>query len=207
MAGRIAARAACWEGSAISSAATAEPLRGAARGTPVLETGRLRLRPRVEDDAEALFPTFADAELMTWWTEPAHQSVAETRASLARTREDWRSWAITRKGDDTAIGFVAAGEKRQGNVTELGYMLARAHWGSGIAAEAVAAVIDRIFAEGQRRVFADTDPENMHSRGLLERLGFKLEGVLRAEWETHIGVRDTTLYGLLEEDWQWPRRT
>ena len=78
-------------------------------------------------------------------------------------------------------------------------MLAREHWGGGIAREAVSAVIDQIFAEGQRRVFADTDPDNAPSRGLLERLGFKLEGYLRAEWETHLGVRDTTLYGLLRE--------
>jgi [ribosomal protein S5]-alanine N-acetyltransferase len=96
---------------------------------------------------------------------------------------------------------VSAGEKRQGNVSEIGYMLARAHWGDGIAREAVSAVIDQLFAEGQRRVFADTDPDSAASRGLLERLGFRLEGVLRAEWETHIGVRDTALYGLLASDW------
>jgi ribosomal-protein-alanine N-acetyltransferase len=70
-----------------------------------------------------------------------------------------------------------------------------------LRAEAVSRVIDQLFAEGQRRVFADTDPENVQSRGLLERLGFKLEGVLRGEWETHIGVRDTTLYGLLRDEW------
>jgi ribosomal-protein-alanine N-acetyltransferase len=174
---------------------------------PLLDTGRLRLRPRTADDAEALFPTYADAELMQWWNHAHHSDIAQTRAQFAQRAPDWRCWAITRAGDDTAIGFVAAGEKRQGDVTEIGYLLAREHWGSGIAAEAVAAVIDQIFAEGQRRVFADTDPENMHSRGLLERLGFKLEGVLRGEWETHIGIRDTTLYGLLREDWQWPRRT
>ena len=77
--------------------------------------------------------------------------------------------------------------------------------GEGIAAEAVAAVIDQIFAEGQRRVFADTDPENVQSRGLLERLGFKLEGHLRAEWETHIGVRDSLIWGLLEDEWKAAR--
>ncbi len=187
--------------------ATAEPLRGAARGIPVLETERLRLRMRTADDAEALFPGYADADVMQWWSHAPHQSVEETRTVFAEPFKDWRAWTITLKRDDRVAGFVAAGEKRQGNVTEIGYMLLREHWGTGIAAEAVAAVIDQIFAEGQRRVFADTDPENVQSRGLLERLGFKLEGHLRAEWETHIGVRDTTLYGLLREDWQWPRRT
>src|SRR3546814_9642428 len=73
--------------------------------------------------------------------------------------EGWRCWAITLAGGDRAIGWVAAGEKRQGGVTEIGYILARDHWGGGIAREAVSAVIARLFAEGQRRVFADTDPD------------------------------------------------
>lgn len=173
----------------------------APRDTVILETPRLILRPRRADDAEALFPSFADPELMRYWSGPPHSSVDETRADFERHADDWRAWAVTVRGDDTAIGMVAAGEKRQGHVSELGYLFARTHWGGGFAREAVSAVIDRIFAEGQRKVFADTDPDNAASRGLLERLGFKLEGYLRAEWETHLGVRDTTLYGLLRDEW------
>lgn len=172
------------------------------RAMPLLATGRLRLRPRGVEDAEALFPAMADAELMRWWSHAPHTDMEQTRANFAREDDAWRCWAITRVGEDRALGFVAAGEKRQGNVTELGYLLAREAQGLGIAAEAVAAVIDRLFAEGQRRVFADTDPENRASRALLERLGFTLEGLLRAEWETHIGVRDTALYGLLAQEWR-----
>lgn len=169
---------------------------------PVLETERLVLRPRRPDDAEALHEIYADVDLMRWWSHGPHLTLDETRDRMADKSPDWRCWSITRQGNDTAIGFVAAFEKRQGNVTEIGYALARDHWGSGLAAEAVTRMIDQIFAEGQRRVFADTDPENKGSRALLERLGFKLEGYLRAEWETHIGVRDTTLYGLLREEWR-----
>jgi len=172
--------------------------------TPVLTSDRLRLRPMTVGDADALFPTLADADLMTWWSSPPHKSVEETRAYFAPRvdREGWRAWAITLAGDDTAIGWVAAGEKRQGGVTELGYILARAHWGRGIAREAVSVVIDRLFAEGQRRVFADTDPENLASIALLERLGFRREGLLRGEWETHIGVRDSVILGLLRDEWR-----
>jgi ribosomal-protein-alanine N-acetyltransferase len=167
-----------------------------------LETERLLLRPRRPDDAEALHEIYSDVSLMRWWSHGPHATLDETRTRMAEKSPDWRCWSITQQGDDTAIGFVAAVEKRQGNVTEIGYALARAHWGSGIAAEAVTRLIDEIFAEGQRRVYADTDPDNAASRALLERLGFKLEGYLRAEWETHIGVRDTTLYGLLREEWR-----
>jgi RimJ/RimL family protein N-acetyltransferase len=171
------------------------------RETVILETARLRLRPRRIEDADAVHADFTDPVLMQYWSDPPHDSIEQTRAMFAQEAPEWRRWTITLKGDDTAIGFVAAGEKRQGNVTEIGYMLCRAHWGGGIAAEAVSAVIGQVFAEGQRRVFADTDPDNAPSRALLEKLGFKLEGYLRNEWETHIGVRDTTLYGLLKDEW------
>jgi RimJ/RimL family protein N-acetyltransferase len=172
--------------------------------TPVLATDRLRLRPLRVEDADALHTTLADAELMTWWSSAPHSSVEETRAYFAsRIDRDpaWRCWAITLADDDAAIGWVAAGEKRQGGVTEIGYLLARAHWGRGIAREAVSAVIDRLFAEGQRRVFADTDPDNAPSLALLERLGFRREGLLRGEWETHIGVRDSVILGLMKDEW------
>ena len=169
---------------------------------PVLETDRLRLRPLIDADAEALHPSFADVDLMHWWSRPPHETVEETRADLARVSPDWRRWIITLRDSDTAIGFVAVGEKRQGEVMELGYILARAHWGRGVAHEAVARVIDHLFAEGNRRIFADTDPENAGSNALLERLGFTLEGRLRGEWETHIGVRDSFIWGLLADEWK-----
>lgn len=173
-----------------------------ARDTPILETARFRLRPRRVEDADAMHANFTDPEVMQYWSDAPHETIEQTRAMFAKARPEWRCWSITLKDDDTAIGFVAAGEKRQGNVTELGYMLMREHWGGGVIREAVSAVIDQIFAEGQRRVFADTDPDNAPSRALLERLGFKLEGYLRDEWETHLGVRDTTLYGLLRAEWE-----
>ncbi|WP_294080538.1 GNAT family protein [Sphingomonas sp.] len=171
------------------------------RETARLETPRLILRPRRVEDADALHASYADPDLMTYWSGPPHTDIEQTRADFVRHASDWRAWAITLRGDDSAIGVVAAGEKRQGNVSELGYLLARTHWRTGIAREAVSAVIDRIFAEGQRRVFADTDSDNSSSRALLERLGFTLEGHLRGEWETHLGVRDSVIYGLLREEW------
>ena len=171
---------------------------------PVIETERLRLRPRTFDDAESLYPTLSDAELMTWGSRAPFTSIDEVREYFVPNERSagWHAWVITRHGDDRAIGFLSAGEKRQGGVTEIGYMLERAAWGSGIAREAVAGLITHLFAHGQRRIFADTDPENAASNRLLESLGFILEGRLRAEWETHIGVRDSFIWGLLASEWK-----
>lgn len=169
--------------------------------TLALDTPRLRLRARTVDDADALFPSFADAAAMTYWSHAPHRAIDETRARFATTDDGWRTWAITRGDDDRAIGFVAAGEKRPG-VSEIGYMLARDQWGLGVARAAVGAVLDQLFRiERQRRVFADTDPDNAPSNALLHALGFQREGLLRAEWETHIGIRDTVLWGLLASEW------
>jgi ribosomal-protein-alanine N-acetyltransferase len=174
---------------------------------PVMETARLVLRQLRADDADALHPMFSDVAANTYGTHPAATTIEETREAVAKraAATDWRAWAITLKGDDAAIGTVACYEKRQGKVTEIGYVLRRDHWGHGYVTEAVAAMIDLLFAEGQRRVFADTDPDNLPSIAVLKRLGFTLEATLRAEWETHIGVRDSLIWGMLEDEWKIAR--
>lgn len=166
-------------------------------------TERLLMRPLRVDDADALFAAYNDAELMRYWSSGPHADVAETRAYLAPRfdKNDWRSWAITLRSDDRVIGTVSAGQRRAG-VVEIGYLLARSAWGRGYAREAVSGLIDLLLRdEGNRRVFADTDPDNVASNALLSALGFRREGHLRAEWETHIGVRDTILWGLLAKEW------
>lgn len=165
-------------------------------------TTRLAMRPVRVEDAEAAHAIFADEELMTYWTHAAHESLDQTVAALDEriASTGWAFWAITLAGDDRLIGTLAASEKRQGGVFEIGYSLARAQSGQGYAREAVAGLIDRLFARGARRVFADTDPDNAPSNRLLERLGFTLEGRLRGEWNTHIGVRDSFIWGRLATD-------
>lgn len=167
------------------------------------DSARLHLRPMRLDDAEALHLAFSDEDLMRWWSSGPHADVAETRAYLAPRLQpgEWRNWTITLAGDDRAIGTLSAGAKKPG-VSEIGYVLARSAWGRGYAQEATARLIDRLVREeGQRRICADTDPDNLPSNRLLESLGFEREGYLRQEWETHIGVRDSYIWGLLADDW------
>jgi RimJ/RimL family protein N-acetyltransferase len=176
--------------------------------TPILETTRLLLRPRGPDDAVSLFPTLADPEAMRWWSRAPLTSLEETHAYLAEGADQngWRAWYVTLKGSDRAIGWISVGTRKQTGVSEIGYLIAREHWRGGIAREAVARVLDQLFAvEKQRRIFADIDPENAGSRALMEKLGFTLEGRLRGEWETHIGIRDSLIYGLLREEWTCAR--
>lgn len=161
---------------------------------------RVTLRPRQASDADALFPTMSDPDSMRWWSRAPFERVQELRDAFADGHAHWRAWAIVPAGEAQAIGFVAAGQRREG-VAEIGYLLARQAQGQGYARAAVALLIEQLFAEGQRRLFADTDPDNVPSIALLTALGFRLEGRLRAEWHTHIGIRDALIYGLLAEEW------
>lgn len=170
---------------------------------PTLTTARLVLRQLREDDAAALFPVLSDPEVMIWWSSGPHTSLAETADYVKGNASEGQGhlcWAIT-AADDVALGWVILIDGKP-DVKEIGYILRRDQWGSGIAREAVARVIDHGFGEmNLRRIFADTDPENPGSIGLLERLGFQREGRLRGEWETHIGVRDSLIFGLLRNEW------
>ncbi len=170
---------------------------------PTLTTARLVLRQLREDDAAALFPVLSDPEVMVWWSSGPHASLAETADYVkgnAAEGQGFDCWAIT-AGDDVALGWVILIDGKP-DVKEIGYILHRAHWGQGIAREAVSRVIDHGFDDlNLRRIFADTDPENAGSISLIERLGFQYEGRLRGEWETHIGVRDSLIFGLLQDEW------
>jgi RimJ/RimL family protein N-acetyltransferase len=171
---------------------------------PKLQSDRLILRALRVDDAEALHAAFSDEELMTWWSSGPHSTEAETLAYISQNCEPPYSptWAITMSGgDDHAIGWIVLIESREG-VREIGYILHRDHWGSGVGKEAASRILDHGFVDLKlRRIYADVDPDNLASAGLLKKLGFQQEGYMREEWETHIGVRDSLLFGLLASEW------
>jgi len=79
-------------------------------------------------------------------------------------------------------GYNSWSEKMR-NAT-IGYDLKRAHWGNGIAAEAVleairAAFAGRLACGPLHRIQADTIPGNVASEKLLLKLGFREEGLRR----------------------------
>lgn len=165
--------------------------------TSTLRTTRLLLRPIVAADADSLFPLFSDDDTMRWWSSGPFRRVADFAAWL--TRGDGIGWAVCL--DAEPVGRIDLIERRP-HVAEIGYLLAREHWGRGLAREAITAVIEQGFGPlGLRRIFADTDPDNAASVGVLAALGFVFEGRLREEWETHIGVRDSLIFGLLRDEW------
>ena len=161
------------------------------------------LRPLDPDrDGEALHAIFGDEESCRYMTGPAFKSVEETIAQMKQWtagHEDL-SWAVCESADGPALGRIAL-IPHERNIFEAACMISPAARGKNLAARALAIVIDEAFdRRGARRVFADVDPDNIPSRRVFEKLGFAREGLLRGNWETHIGVRDSVIFGLLNTD-------
>jgi len=161
------------------------------------------LRPLDFDrDGEALHAIFGDEESCTYMTGPAFKTVAETVENLKKWTSGLEnlSWAVCESADGPALGRIALIPRGRG-IYEAACMISPAARGKNLSARALAIVIDEAFDKrGARRVFADVDPDNVPSLRVFERLGFQREGVLRGNWSTHIGERDSVIFGLLKDD-------
>ncbi len=161
------------------------------------------IRPLDPDrDGPALHAVFGDEESCRYLPDPAFRSVAETVSVLRKwtTGFEDTSWAVVDREDGEALGRVALFTQGR-DIWEAACMIVPAARGRNLAARALQPAIDYGFEKkGARRIFADIDPDNTASMRVFQRLGFQREGVLRAQWKTHIGVRDTIIMGLIDTD-------
>ena len=179
------------------------------KGTKIIETERLILRPFTMADVEPMFHGWAnDPEVCRYMTWPAHESVDVTRALLERWTgcygaPDYYNWAIVLKEN----GPEPIGNISTAHVTEvtlcatMGYCMSRAHWGKGIMPEALKAVIDYFFDEvGFNRVDADHDIENPKSGRVMQKAGMAFEGTARQGGHNNRGIIDLCRWAILKSD-------
>ncbi len=170
---------------------------------PILLTARLRLRQFRVEDVDAMHKCFADAEAMRFWNTPAHTKLIETERAVRRfidcTPSYYRFWAVADAKTDRCLGLVNYhdGHIRHKRVT-IGYIIDPARIRQGIATEAVTAMLEFCFGElSLHRVQALIHPDNAASRALVEKLGFRSEGLLRHNLRVGDDWRDDMLYALL----------
>lgn len=90
--------------------------------------------------------------------------------------------------------------------TTIGYWISAPFEGRGLVTRACRAMIDHAFdGLGANRVEIGCDVENLRSRAIPEKLGFKQEGVLRrCDW-IHDHFVDIVIYSMLADEWRNPR--
>jgi aminoglycoside 6'-N-acetyltransferase len=173
-----------------------------------LTTARLVVRRFRPADAEALAAYRSDpavARYQSWQTPLSTEDAAELiRVFQAGdpTSPGWFQYAIARGEDDVVIGDVGVNRHDNGMQAEIGFTLARSSWRRGYAYEAASRVLDQLFrVDGLLRVSADCDARNQASARLLDRLGFRREGLRRAHTWIKGEWTDDLLFGLLADEW------
>ncbi len=176
---------------------------------PTLRTERLTLRRfRLNDVDDVL--AYANDEEWQRYLVPlpypyervhAEQFVAESFLS------DWKSkptFAIVL--DDSVIGGINLSIDKRPQIAEMGYSIARRHWGNGYATEAARAVVDWTFETFcVAKVSSEANVDNKRSWRVMERIGMTREGVLRSEapdGRDPNGRQDMAYYGILREEWE-----
>lgn len=154
---------------------------------PRLETPRLSLRPLEPSDAPAIFAYASDPEVARYTLWEAHRSPADSERYIEQyVLPNYRrgipdSWGIGLKDGPVigTIGFFWASEKDR--CLELGFALARSHWGRGLATEAARGAVTWALASlPVERLQARCKRENARSARVLEKAGFEPEGTLRS---------------------------
>lgn len=173
-------------------------------------TDRLRLRPFVETDLDAMAAYRGDAEVCLFLPfEP--QTPADIRGRIGHlfggtNLEGERGGVvlvIERVSDGQVIGdLVLFHLDPEAGSAEIGWVVSPAASGRGLATEAVRALVDTAFrVYGLRRLTARIDPDNVRSVALAERVGMRQEAhFVENEWFKG-RWSDELRFALLARDW------
>ncbi|MDX1649072.1 MAG: GNAT family N-acetyltransferase [Myxococcota bacterium] len=177
-----------------------------ARLPATIRTRRLRLRPWSREDADDVLVYAADETWSRFLPVPRPYTEADARRFVDRQMAlDPRRhpcWAI--EHGSRAVGGVDLRLLEEGRIGEMGYALARPLWGRGLATEAARAVVGAAFEAlpDLVRVRANADARNAASLRVLEKLGMRREGVLRANRFVRGEPVDEVWLGVLRDEWE-----
>ncbi|MEI8411361.1 MULTISPECIES: GNAT family N-acetyltransferase [unclassified Kribbella] len=171
-----------------------------------VRTERLGLRRFTTADAEAFAAYRSAPEVARYQSWDAPVSLADALELVQDFEQGdpavpgWFQYAIDLDG--VLIGDLGLNLHDNLMQAELGFTLSPAYQGNGYATEAVRGLLDHLFIERNlHRVSAECDARNTASARLLERVGFRQEGLRRANSWFKGEWTDDLLFGLLRTDY------
>jgi RimJ/RimL family protein N-acetyltransferase len=176
-----------------------------------VKTARLHLRQWHDDDLARFASLNADPEVMRHFPAPleATASDAMARRMQAHLAEfGWGNWAVERLDTGAFIGFVGLSLPRAplpfAPCVEIGWRLARAHWGQGFATEAAREALRIGFVQfGFAEMVSFTALTNLRSIAVMERIGLRRDPLDFEHPSVPVGnpLRPHCLYRLARAQW------
>jgi [ribosomal protein S5]-alanine N-acetyltransferase len=174
------------------------------------ESERLVLRDAELSDAEAIHSYAGDASVcqyLIWGPNTLEQTRAhlQFRVNVQQVEAKRRDFELllVEKASGAVIGGAGLRVADSSALdADLGYVLARAHWGRGLVPEACAKLLEVAFGWlGLHRVWASTDALNVPSQRVLEKLGMRREAHLIENAHVKGRYRDTVVYALTDTEY------
>lgn len=165
-------------------------------GIPTIETERLLMRTWREEDLDPYAAMCADRKVMRYIGSGRPLDRDEAWRQIATFLGHWDLrgyglWAVETKADRSFVGRVGLWRPEGWPGLELGWTLARAHWGRGYATEAGRASMEFAWTELRAaELISLIQPDNEASRRVAERLGMQ---VARTDM---LGASEVVVYGL-----------
>jgi RimJ/RimL family protein N-acetyltransferase len=138
--------------------------------TPVV-----RLRSVEDGDLDVFFDHQADPKAIEMAAFPARDKV-QFAAHWAKIRADDTAVVRTIVADGMVAGNI--GSWHQNGQRLLGYWVGRAHWGRGVATQALARFVDEL---STRPLYAHVAAHNVGSIRVLEKCGFRRDRTQEAK--------------------------
>ncbi len=138
-------------------------------------TERLLLRPSWPEDASAIYDAVADEGIVRNLALAPWPYTAGDAAAFAAMEhsEHYPNFMLMLRTDGAPKLIGSCGLAERDGEAELGYWIAREHWGRGYATEAAKAVIGVAKALGHRKLVAGHFTDNPASGRVLRKLGFR----------------------------------
>jgi RimJ/RimL family protein N-acetyltransferase len=165
-------------------------------------TARLDAARPGTGDEEFLVTTWADPRVTDWLGGPRDREAV--RAMQAHWDDLWDTqglgcWLLRDRGDGTPVGWVLLHPMDFGGETgiEVGWTIVPERWREGLASEAAGRVVGIGFTEcGLDELLSGTMVENVASRGVMEKLGFRSDREIEHAGLPHV------LYRLDRPTWE-----
>jgi len=175
---------------------------------PTLHTERLILREMTPQDVNTLLKHFGNPQVVKFLDMNPIKSTEQADEWLRWmggffSAKGGLRWGVERKLDGEFIGSAGLHNwNREAHYAELGYDIAQQYWGDGYATEVARAIIEFGWQQMKlNRIEADVVQGNIASMKIMERLGFKQEGILRQRLRKGGKYYDVFLYGLLRKEY------
>lgn len=145
-----------------------------------IRSDRLFLRPAWPEDWSELLTVICDEGVVRNLASAPWPYTIEDAIGFARLSQErlLPHFFVTLPSDQGAQLIGCAGLSQYGEDVELGYWLARSHWGQGYATEAAQAVLRLAETLGHRRVVAKHFVDNPASGRVLTKAGFRRTGTV-----------------------------